>query len=65
MQYIRALLFYYLHEHERNNFMQLVIIEKPSVKIALAKTLDATEKKDGYNLGMKYGVTLTSLRLKL
>lgn len=45
--------------------MQLVITEKPSVKIALAKTLDATEKKGGYILEMKYGVTLTSLRLKL
>lgn len=44
--------------------MQLVIIEKPSVGMALAKTLDATKKKDGNILEMKYGVT-HSLRLQL
>ena len=34
--------------------MQLVIAEKPSVGVALAKALGVTEKKDGYIEGKVY-----------
>lgn len=37
--------------------MQLVIAEKPSVGVALAKALDVTDKKDGYIEGNGYIVS--------
>ena len=38
----------FLFQNERIDFsMQLVIAEKPSVGVALAKALGVTEKKDG------------------
>ena len=38
--------------------MQLVIAEKPSVGVALAKALGVTEKKDGYIEGNGYIVSV-------
>lgn len=37
--------------------MKLVIAEKPSVAMSIAKVLKATEKKDGYNIGNNYIVS--------